>query len=201
MRKAGYSIVIVAFVFLALSFTTNTKTNSPSTIDGAVEWLTIEEAITLAQKEPKKIFIDVYTVWCGWCKTMDKNTFQNPTIAKYLNENYYSVKFDAEYKEDIVFNGKTYKFIKNGRRGYHELAAELVRGRLSFPTTVFLDEEQRLIQPIPGYKDPEMFEQIISYFGEDMHKKMPWEKYQREFKKKKAQSTPKEPLEPLLIKH
>jgi len=141
--------------------------------------------------------IDLYTEWCGWCKRMDKDTFEDEDIADYLNEHYYSVKFDAEYKKDIVYNGKTYKFIQNGRRGYHELAAELANGRLSFPTTVFMDEQQRLIQPLPGYKDPVLFEQIITYFGEDMHKKMPWEKYQRTYKKKGNDA----PIEAMPVKH
>ena len=32
--------------------------------------------------------VDVYTDWCGWCKKMDKETFNHPVIAKYINENY-----------------------------------------------------------------------------------------------------------------
>ena len=165
MRKVGISLGFGALVLFTLSFTTLSSSKKETIEEGKINWLSIEEAIEKSKEEPRKIFIDVYTEWCGWCERMDVNTFQHETIAGYLSEKYYCVKFDAEYKENIEFNGKTYKYVKNGRRGYHELAAELVRGRLSFPTTVFLDEKQRLIQPIPGYKDPEMFEQIITYFG------------------------------------
>ena len=36
--------------------------------DAPVEWLTFEEALQLHRKTPKKLLIDLYTNWCGWCK-------------------------------------------------------------------------------------------------------------------------------------
>ncbi|MEQ1744440.1 MAG: DUF255 domain-containing protein [Saprospiraceae bacterium] len=146
-----------------------------------VQWLTIEEAIERSKTEKRKIFIDVYTDWCGWCKRMDQSTFVDPAVAKYLNDNYYPVKFDAEQVEDVVFANKTYSFRKNGSRGYHELAAEWLNNRLSFPTVVFLDETMGTIQPIPGYLDAPKLETILNYFGTDSHKTTPWETYERKF--------------------
>ncbi|MBT8210292.1 MAG: thioredoxin domain-containing protein, partial [Eudoraea sp.] len=63
-----------------------------------VQWLTWEEATNLATTEenPKKIFVDVYTDWCGWCKKMDKDTFQNAEVAAYMSKNFYMVKLDGE---------------------------------------------------------------------------------------------------------
>jgi len=136
-----------------------------------------EDAIS--QPVKKKIVVDVFTEWCGWCKKMDKSTFRNPEIVKYVNENYYAVKFDAEYKNDITFKGKNYKFVKGGRNGYHELAAEILQGRLSFPTLVFLDENHAVIQPIPGFQDSGTFKQIMRFFAEDHFKHTPWPKYTR----------------------
>ena len=94
--------------------------------DTSINWLSWEEAVSLSEKEQKKIFIDVYTDWCGWCKKMDANTFQHDKIARYINENYYAIKFNAEEKEAIELKGKVYKYIKSGKRGYHELAAEIM---------------------------------------------------------------------------
>ncbi|MFN0175040.1 MAG: DUF255 domain-containing protein [Saprospiraceae bacterium] len=168
--------------------TTGTKQKvSPlkSSERGKVNWMTLEQALEKSKTEKRKIFLDLYTDWCGWCKHMDSTTFVDATVAKYLNEHYYPVKFNAEQEQDIVFKDKTYKFKKNGSRGYHELAALWLNNRLSFPTVVFLDESQQLIQPVPGYQDAAKMEAIINYFGSDSHKKTPWESYEKNFSNKR----------------
>ena len=142
-----------------------------------IKWLSWEEAIEVSKTEKRKFVVDVYTDWCGWCKKMDKSTFQHAGIAEYLNDNYYAIKFNAEQREDIELHEKVYKYVRSGRGGYHQLAAEITFGKLSYPTIVFLDEDLQVIQPIAGYKDAQMFSMIMRYFGEDHHKTTPWKKY------------------------
>ena len=142
-----------------------------------IKWMSWEEAVKKSKTEQRKIFVDIYTDWCTWCKRMDKATFQDESIAKYMNENYYAVKFDAEQKKAINFRGKTYEFVNHGRRGYNQLAAELTQGRLSYPTIVFLDEKINIIQPIPGFRAKAEFEMMMTFFAEDFYKDTPWKTY------------------------
>lgn len=144
-----------------------------------VKWMSWDEAVKKSQtdKKPKKVFIDVYTDWCGWCKKMDKDTFQNPEVAAYMTKNFYMVKMDGEGKEPINFKGKTYKFIAQGRNGYHEFAAALMQGKLSYPTTIFLDEQLNMLSPVPGYQKPEPFLNIAQYFGDNIYKEKDWKTY------------------------
>ena len=144
-----------------------------------IKWMTWDEAMEKSQAEQKKIVVDIYTKWCGWCKKMDKATFRNEFIVDFVNDNFYAVKFDAEYKDPIVFNGKEYNYVKKGRRGFHELAIELTKGKLSFPTVVFMDENRQVIQPIPGFQDAEKFELIMTYFAGEHFKETPWRRYTR----------------------
>ena len=95
MRKIAFVIVLT----LSMSFTS---------IAQNINWVTFEQALALQKKNPKKIMMDVYTNWCGPCKMLDKNTFQNPDVAKYVNDNYYAVKFDAEGNEKINYKGNSY---------------------------------------------------------------------------------------------
>lgn len=138
-----------------------------------IEWISLEEAQQRSMKAPRKILVDVYTDWCGWCKRMDRDTYEKPEVIQYINEHYYAVKFDAEQKEDINLGDRTFKFIPNGRHGYHELAALMLENRLSYPHTVFFDEKLVKIVAIPGYRGKMEMMAFLHYFKNNVYKTDP----------------------------
>ncbi|MEO6189968.1 MAG: DUF255 domain-containing protein [Saprospiraceae bacterium] len=146
-----------------------------------IKWMSWEQMESAQKKEKRKVVVDLYTDWCGWCKRMDATTFQDPDVINTVNKNFYAVKFNAEYKTDINFKDKIYKFVPQGNRGYHELAAMIANGQLSYPTFVFLDETMTTIQPLPGYREAQVFEMIANYFGGNHYKTTPFQKYQENY--------------------
>jgi thioredoxin-related protein len=150
--------------------------------ESKVNWITFEEAIILHNDNPKKLLIDLYTDWCGWCKVMDRETYSNQIISDYINQNFYPVKFNAEQREAVEFKGHTFNFVASGNRGYHELAAALTRNKLSYPTTVFMDEELRILQAMAGYLKPHQMEPIVEYMAEGHYKTIPWADFQKNHK-------------------
>ncbi len=149
----------------------------------AVKWYSIEEAVSLAKADPRPIFVDAYTDWCGWCKKLDKETFSNPVIAEILNTKYYPVKFDAEGKEPVTFQGR--KFINDGSMGKtHQLAYALLQGNLGYPTVVFLTANSELITPVSGYKTPAQFEPMLMYFAGTSWQKQTFEEFMKTFQGK-----------------
>lgn len=146
-----------------------------------IKWITWEEAIEKSKTEDRKIMVDIYTKWCGWCQKMDKETFRDEFIVNYVNENFYAIKFDGQHTEDITLNGYTYSYVKTGKKGYHELAEMLTKGRLSFPTIVFLDEKFEVLQPVLGFQKSDRFEQIITYFAGDYFTSIPFTRYSRSY--------------------
>ena len=149
-----------------------------------IKWHSLTEAIELNKAEPRNFIIDVYTDWCGWCKRMDAQTFSNQIIADYVNENYYAVKFNAEQKGTITVGDREYKFVDNGSRGYHDMAVILTKGRLSYPTIVYLDKDLRHLDVAPGFVNAQQLEVYLTYFNEGADKKTSFEKYELDFKGK-----------------
>ncbi|HOE39120.1 MAG TPA: DUF255 domain-containing protein [Bacteroidales bacterium] len=146
-----------------------------------INWLDFETAVEKQKENPKTIIIDMYTDWCGWCKKMDAETFQNPHIANYINTFFYPVKFNAEGFDTINYKGKVYVNPNIGRRSTHQLAQELMGGRMSYPTMVYIDFEEQ-VYPVPGYMNPQNLEPLLIYFAERINKLANFVDFQQEFK-------------------
>ena len=148
-----------------------------------INWVTLEEAIALQKKEPKKIMMDVYTNWCGPCKMLDKNTFHNEDVVNYVNEHFYAVKFNAEgnakitYK-DQTFTNPSYDATKANRRNSNHEFSRYLKVR-AYPTMVFFDEQANFITPVTGYLKPQQLELYLKLFKSDKYKEM---KTQEQFK-------------------
>ena len=175
MNRA-YILSVLALLFISISGLAQNESN--------VKWYSIEEAEKLNKQEPRKIMIDVYTDWCGWCKKMDKETFNHPVIAEYINKHYYPVKLDAESKEEIIFKGTTYKFVPQGARGYHELAAGLLNGQMSYPSIAYMNEKMELLGAVPGFFTPDRIEPLLNYIVEEKYASESLEEYQKSFQSK-----------------
>ena len=149
-----------------------------------INWMSIEEAEARCAQAPKMIFIDVYTDWCGWCKRMDKSTFANPLIARYMNEHFYAVKLNAETSDTITFQGQQYVgYVReDGKQGSHRLARTLLNGRMSYPSYVIMNEEMRALQVISGYQNEKAFEPMMHFFGDKVYLEMSSEDFLKDFK-------------------
>lgn len=173
MNKFFITLLFATF-FIAINLIGQ---KSPTPEAKSIKWYTWSEAIELQKKQPKKLFIDVYTDWCGYCKKMDASTFVDPEIVDYMNANFYAVKLDAEQEGDIVWNNYTYKFMPGGRKGSHELAIAILNGQMSYPSFAYFDESAKRIRTSPGYKVPDQLMKELKYAKEEIYKKMNIDSY------------------------
>ena len=178
--------LLVALVASMFTLTSTAQTDSAKIEETStkteINWLSFEEAFEMNKSTPKKWMIDVSTSLCGWCKKMDATTFEDPLIINYVNENYYAIRLDGEGKEDIVLDSTTFKFIANGRRGYHELPAKLMGGKMSYPTIIFLNSEVQVYQSIPGYKSKEALLPILQFIDSfEADPSITWEQFNKTF--------------------
>jgi len=165
-------LMCFTMLFVCSLLTAQATETSAMTKTEGINWMTWDEAVEANKKEPKKIFIDLYTDWCGWCKKMDKTTFIDADIVKEMNAYFYAVKFDAEQKEVITFNESEFKFVNAGRRGVHQLAYALVDGKMSYPSFVMLDENFERIVKSPGYKQVPALIKELKYLSSESYKTM-----------------------------
>lgn len=173
------AIFVCTTIFCSFMPAPNTATNGNET---AIHWLTMEEAYQLQQKQPKKVIVDIYAEWCGWCKRMDNTTFQNPDIIRYINDNFYAVKLDAETKRTIKLGEESFNYRSNGRGGMNELAMELAGNQLSLPTVVLLNEQLNNRLVAQAYQSPTDMDAILHYYASGAYDKgIDWQQYKKTY--------------------
>ncbi len=95
------------------------------------------EAIALAKKENKLIFLDIYASWCGPCKTLKSKTFTDATVGEFYNSNFINFEVDAEKGEGVNLAEK-YNII-------------------GYPTLLFVDSHGKIVAKTMGYHNPDEF--------------------------------------------
>ncbi|PQJ79660.1 thioredoxin family protein [Polaribacter porphyrae] len=103
-----YTFVFI--IFILFFSCKNEKKSSQSLISNEVQlsedFIVIDQnykqALKIASKKDKLIFIDFYTTWCAPCKKLDKLIFQNDSIKNILKRDFILLKYNAE--NDTIFH-------------------------------------------------------------------------------------------------
>ena len=128
-----------------------------------LQWTSFENLNDSLRKERRPLLIFIHTDWCKYCKMMEVKTFTNPELVKILNREFYCLDLNAEEARTIPFLNRKYKFKATGvNTGVHELAELLgtEKGRLTYPTTVFFDQNLQLLSRVAGALDAKQLQQI-----------------------------------------
>src|SRR4051794_20590096 len=60
-----------------------------------------EEAFVAARQQNKPIFLSVGYSTCYWCHVMERQSFENETVAKVMNQRFINIKVDREERPDV----------------------------------------------------------------------------------------------------
>ena len=111
--------------------------------ESSIHWhSSYDKTLKTAGQNRKWVFVDVYTDWCGWCKRLDKDVYENPTAIEFINKSFVAMKANAE-------------------RGDGEMVAKKY-GVSGFPCTLVLDPKGKEKGRISGYLDSNSFTRKLS---------------------------------------
>jgi thioredoxin-related protein len=165
----------------ALLFFTLPRLTAQNEENGLVGWLSFQDAQEKNKIQNKPFLIDIYTDWCGWCKHMMKTTYSNPGLATYINTHFYPVKFNAETKDTIEYNGRLYKPLSPQPRSPHELAVKFLGEKLSYPSTMFVTNNFEYNLLTQGYLEDKKIEPLLVFMVENAWQNTVYEEFYRHF--------------------
>ena len=148
MKKFAIYFLIILITGVLTSFKPKPATE--------MKWYDWNEGYALAHKKNKLILIDVYTAWCGWCKKMDKDTYENEEVVAQINKNFVPVKLNPELKN------MTYKVDTMKLNGFQLLDALTNGQRSGYPTIIILNPKiNQILQAQAGYQDAAQFKKTL----------------------------------------
>ena len=99
-------------------------------VENPVDWYGWnDEALNKAKQENKPIFLSIGYSSCHWCHVMAHESFENDDIAKFMNENFVSIKVDREERPDID--------------DIYQKVCQIATGQGGWPLSIFLTPDQK----------------------------------------------------------
>jgi uncharacterized protein len=101
-----------------------------------------DEAFAHAKAQDKPILLDIGAVWCHWCHVIDRESYENQTIAKIINENFVAIKVDRDERPDVDSRYQSAISTISGQGGWPLTGFLLPDGKPFFGGTYFPPEDQ-----------------------------------------------------------
>jgi uncharacterized protein YyaL (SSP411 family) len=102
-----------------------------------------DEAFSRAKKENKLIFLSIGYSTCHWCHVMERESFENRSVAKILNKYYISIKIDREEYPHIDRHYQDIYMIMNRRSGGWPLTIVMTPDREVFFSSTYMPADDR----------------------------------------------------------
>ncbi len=116
-----------------------------------IRWYSLEDGLKKAEKERKYVLIYITSKHCHYCREMDKTTFKDDKVQRYLNTYFVPIKVEKTSKEGLLV-----------RKKY---------GYMGTPTFHFLEADGKKIKTLFGAWNKEEFLKILKFFAEKHYKK------------------------------
>ena len=113
-----------------------------------INWQTYDKGTSMAKNEGKNVFLHFYANWCFYCRKMASETFEDPSVIEYLNDNYVPIRIDSD---------------KDKR------TAAMYNVR-ALPSTWFLTKKGKRIGNVPGFISSKQLLELLKRLNTEHHK-------------------------------
>ena len=110
---------------------------------GDITWYDYDVGLAKAKAEDKHVFINFTTSWCGYCKKMNKSTFKDPEVVKYMDSNFVTVMVDGDSRHELDIDGFKITERQLSRQEYQVG---------SYPTYYFVKPDGEKLGALRGYQ-------------------------------------------------
>lgn len=101
----------------------------------SIKWYSYTGGKYQSNNSNKPMMVDVYADWCGWCKTLDEETYSDPRVIELAVDDFISVKVNGDYDSDFAMR----------------------YGIRSYPTILFLDPDGNELHRVIGFRNADRF--------------------------------------------
>lgn len=162
-RTGGRIIITLAALFI-LSIPAQAQLKKSE-----LQWLSFEEAVSIAKKTGKPVFVDIWAPWCGWCRKMKKEVY--PNLSRELASNYVLTRINRNDNHSrIIYRGQQLTPLRLAQA----LNAQTV------PTVVLLSSKGDYLLHITGFTQEESLEPILNYISTEAYKSQSFEAFSKE---------------------
>jgi thioredoxin-related protein len=123
----------------------------------SIAWVGYNEGMALARDFDKPVFIHFTASWCKWCKKMKNETYMDPEVIRFMDENFVAVMVDTEKLPTLA-------------RKY---------GVESLPTLWFLDSQGNGLTNIQGYAGSEKLLRVLEYISTKAYEEIDYKTWVR----------------------
>lgn len=146
------------------------------------EWADFAKIIA-ADTQEKITMVYVYNTPCENCAVVEEEIFADSTIIKALQKEFIATRFFAASKEDVVYKDVNYSYTSfSENEGLHVLAVMLLNGRMGYPSLVFLDKNNEILNAHHAPKTSREVLTIFNYYTSGDYAKKPFDEWIKEQK-------------------
>ncbi|HQF29152.1 MAG TPA: thioredoxin family protein [Bacteroidia bacterium] len=154
-------------------------------------WKSVNDYLDGNHQANKKTIVMLEAEFCNSCKIMKSTSFTDSLNLEYIRTKFNCVNFNVLGTDTIIFKGQIFA-PESSPGSLHPFVQTITRGNFGFPEIVILDEKLEILDAIPTYLNPEVLNNILRFYGENIYQKKPWKDYFNELQAKKNKDVTQE---------